>query len=38
VPLVTYFNVWEIDPNQPRIEAAPFLQRVRQYRNMSWDF
>ena len=34
VPLVTYFNVWEIDPNQPRIEAAPFLQRVRQYRNL----
>lgn len=34
VPLVTYFNVWEIDPDQPRIEAAPFLQRVRQYRNL----
>ena len=34
VPLVTYFNVWEIDPDQPRIEAAPFLQRIRQYRNL----
>lgn len=34
VPLVTYFNVWEIDPDQPHIEAAPFLQRLRQYRNL----
>ena len=34
VPLVTYFNVWEIDPDQPRIEAAPLLQRIRQYRNL----
>ncbi len=33
-PLVTYFNVWEIDPDQPRIEAAPFMQRVRQYRRL----
>lgn len=34
VPLVTYFNVWEIDPDQPHIEAAPLLQRTRQYRNL----
>ena len=34
VPLVTYFNVWEIDPAQPRIDAAPLLQRIRQYRNL----
>jgi hypothetical protein len=34
VPLVTYFNVWELDPDQPRIAAAPLLQRVRQYRNL----
>lgn len=33
-PLVTYFNVWEIDPDQPRIEAAPFIQRLRQYRRL----
>ncbi|HEX5632917.1 MAG TPA: glycosyltransferase, partial [Gemmatimonadales bacterium] len=33
-PLVTYFNVWELDPDQPRIAAAPLLQRVRQYRNL----
>ncbi len=33
-PLVTYFNVWEVDPDQPRIEAAPLLQRVRQYRHL----
>jgi hypothetical protein len=34
VPLVTYFNVWETDPDQPHIEAAPLLQRTRQYRNL----
>jgi polysaccharide deacetylase family protein (PEP-CTERM system associated) len=38
-PFVMYFHVWELDPNQPRINAAPLWQRVRQYRNlgkMSW--
>jgi polysaccharide deacetylase family protein (PEP-CTERM system associated) len=34
LPLVTYFNVWELDPDQPRIEAAPLMQRIRQYRNL----
>lgn len=30
-----YFHVWELDPDQPRIRAAPLLERVRQYRNLS---
>jgi hypothetical protein len=33
-PLVMYFHVWELDPDQPRIQAAPYLERVRQYRNL----
>jgi polysaccharide deacetylase family protein (PEP-CTERM system associated) len=33
-PLVLYFHVWELDPGQPRIGAAPWLERVRQYRNL----
>src|SRR5262249_36309211 len=33
-PLVMYFYVWELDPDQPRIEAAPSLARIRQYRNL----
>jgi polysaccharide deacetylase family protein (PEP-CTERM system associated) len=33
-PLVVYFHVWELDPDQPRIRAAPLLERVRQYRNL----
>lgn len=33
-PLVLYFHVWELDPGQPRIEAAPWLERIRQYRNL----
>jgi len=33
-PLVMYFHVWELDPHQPRIRAAPLLERVRQYRNL----
>lgn len=38
-PFVMYFHVWELDPEQPRINAAPFYARIRQYRNlekMSW--
>lgn len=38
-PFVMYFHVWELDPHQPRINAAPLWQRIRQYRNlgkMSW--
>lgn len=38
-PFVMYFHVWELDPEQPRINAASMLSRIRQYRNlnkMSW--
>ncbi len=33
-PLVLYFHIWELDFDQPRIAAVPWLQRVRQYRNL----
>ncbi len=33
-PLVLYFHVWELDPDQPRIGAASALQRIRHYRNL----
>ncbi len=33
-PFVMYFHVWELDPGQPRIHAAPLVERVRQYRNL----
>lgn len=33
-PLVLYFHVWELDPEQPTISAASFLTRVRHYRNL----
>jgi polysaccharide deacetylase family protein (PEP-CTERM system associated) len=33
-PLILYFHVWELDPDQPRIGAAPWLERVRHYRNL----
>lgn len=33
-PFVLYFHVWELDPEQPRIDAAPLRQRIRQYRNL----
>lgn len=33
-PLVFYFNTWELDPEQPRIDAASPLARVRHYRNL----
>jgi len=38
-PFMMYFHVWELDPDQPRISAASFLARTRQYRKlgkMSW--
>lgn len=34
-PFLLYFHIWELDPNQPRIKAAPLYQRIRQYRNLS---
>jgi polysaccharide deacetylase family protein (PEP-CTERM system associated) len=33
-PLVFYFHVWELDPEQPRIRGMPALERVRQYRHL----
>lgn len=33
-PFVMYFHTWELDPEQPRISAAPLLTRIRQYRNL----
>ena len=33
-PFTMYFHVWDLDPDQPRIHAAPFRERVRQYRNL----
>jgi len=33
-PLIFYFHTWELDPEQPRIEALPWLSRIRQYRNL----
>lgn len=33
-PLVCYFHVWELDPEQPRINAVSALEHMRQYRNL----
>lgn len=33
-PLIFYFHTWELDPGQPRVEAVPWLSRMRQYRNL----
>jgi polysaccharide deacetylase family protein (PEP-CTERM system associated) len=33
-PFVMYFHTWELDPEQPKINSAPWMQRVRQYRNL----
>jgi polysaccharide deacetylase family protein (PEP-CTERM system associated) len=33
-PYVMYFHTWELDPDQPKINSAPFFSRVRQYRNL----
>jgi Predicted xylanase/chitin deacetylase len=33
-PIVFYFHIWELDPEQPRITAVSKLQRIRQYRNL----
>jgi len=34
-PYVMYFHVWEMDPEVPKISAAPWLQRVRSYRHLN---
>jgi polysaccharide deacetylase family protein (PEP-CTERM system associated) len=33
-PYVMYFHAWELDPELPKISAAPWLQRLRTYRNL----
>jgi polysaccharide deacetylase family protein (PEP-CTERM system associated) len=33
-PFMTYFHVWELDPDLPRISATSLLTRTRQYRNL----
>ncbi|NJO67840.1 MAG: DUF3473 domain-containing protein [Rhodospirillales bacterium] len=33
-PIVFYFHIWELDPEQPRITAVSQLQSIRQYRNL----
>ncbi len=34
-PAVFYFHPWEIDPDQPRVGAAPLRSRVRHYSRLS---
>jgi hypothetical protein len=33
-PFVMYTHVWELDPEQPRIEGASPLAKIRHYRNL----
>ncbi|MEW5916880.1 MAG: DUF3473 domain-containing protein [Gemmatimonadota bacterium] len=33
-PFVFYFHTWELDPDQPRFHHAPFVSRLRHYRNL----
>jgi polysaccharide deacetylase family protein (PEP-CTERM system associated) len=33
-PFVMYFHTWELDPDQPKIGSAPWMARIRQYRNL----
>jgi len=33
-PLVVYFHVWELDPEQPKIAAGSWLSHLRHYRNL----
>ena len=33
-PFVMYFHVWELDPKQPRINAASNYNRIRHYRKL----
>jgi polysaccharide deacetylase family protein (PEP-CTERM system associated) len=34
-PAVFYFHPWEIDPDQPKVAAAPLKSRFRHYSNLS---
>jgi polysaccharide deacetylase family protein (PEP-CTERM system associated) len=33
-PFIFYFHVWELDPEQPRINAASAYNRIRHYRKL----
>jgi len=33
-PVVLYFHSWELDPDQPRLDGASPLARLRHYRNL----
>lgn len=33
-PFISYFHVWELDPEQPRISAANRYNRIRHYRKL----
>ncbi len=33
-PFVMYFQIWNLDENQPRIQTTSFLTRIRHYRNL----
>lgn len=33
-PLVSYFHVWELDPEQPRLSIGGRLTQIRHYRNL----
>ncbi|MEO6654697.1 MAG: glycosyltransferase, partial [Pyrinomonadaceae bacterium] len=33
-PIIFYFHVWELDPEQPRISAASNMNRIRHYRKL----
>ena len=33
-PFIFYFHVWELDPEQPRINAASHYNRIRHYRKL----
>lgn len=33
-PFVMYFHIWELDPEQPRLNAGSPLTRLRHYRNL----
>ncbi|WP_022682766.1 XrtA system polysaccharide deacetylase [Sphingobium bisphenolivorans] len=34
-PAIVYFHPWEIDPDQPRVDAAPLRSRLRHYSRLS---
>ena len=34
-PAAFYFHPWEIDPDQPRVQRAPFRSRIRHYSRLS---